>query len=539
VKESKTTKAVLSAEPKLRPIKKILIANRGEIALRVINTCREMGIKVVAIGARDESLSAHFLLADEAVCLNPKKENAGQDSQAEIDQTELKHTYLNGALIVKIALEHGCDAIHPGYGFLSENADFARKVEEAGMIFLGPTSEVVRLMGDKKVSKEIVLELGVPVIPGYQGGDQGSELLEREAHKIGFPVLIKAVMGGGGKGQRIVYPQDQGRFKELLAEAKSEGLRSFLDDRVLIEKYIQNPRHIEVQVLSDQWGHHLHLGDRDCSIQRRNQKIVEECPAPGLSDETRAHMRRDAVKIASSIGYQGVGTLEFLFDADAQQYYFLEMNTRLQVEHCVTEMVTGLDLVRQQIAVGEGRKLSFTQEEVTFRGHSIEVRLYAEDPDRGFMPTAGWIETRGELRHPHLRLEMCYGDGDEVSTNYDPMIGKLVAWGETRDIAATRLCFGLDDIVCTGFKNNIRFLQRILSSSAFRTKPILTHFLKTHGSELQALGAIAEDELALAVGVMLWNEAQGQGRGEAKGHGPQIEGRTAVSWQALAGIPQF
>src|SRR5690606_34183389 len=350
-------------------IKKILVANRGEIALRVLKTAKEMGIKIVTIYAEDDKNLPHALFSDEAYSLG---------------QGPLSETYLNKHKIIDIAKKSGADAIHPGYGFLSENAEFCSMVEKAGIIFIGPTSESIILMGDKIGSKVALEKINIPMIPGYHGDNQEISFLETKAKEIGFPVLIKASAGGGGKGMRIV--QEESELRDAISGAKSEALKAFSNDKVLIEKYIVNPRHIEVQLMSDTHGNHLHFFERECSIQRRYQKVVEETPAPNLSDDLRKRICETAAEISKGINYRGAGTVEFILTPDGK-FYFLEMNTRLQVEHPVTEMVTGHDLVRYQILVAEGEKLNLKQSDIKQNGHAIECRIYAEDPDNDFMPS--------------------------------------------------------------------------------------------------------------------------------------------------------
>ncbi|MBA2405318.1 MAG: ATP-grasp domain-containing protein, partial [Bdellovibrionales bacterium] len=349
-------------------IKKILVANRGEIALRVLKTAKEMGIKVVTVYAEDDKHLPHALFSDESYPLG---------------SGALSETYLNKAKLIEICKRSGADAIHPGYGFLSENEEFARMVEKAGIIFIGPTPESIVLMGDKIGSKKALEKINIPLTPGYHGEDQSEDMLVKEAKKIGYPILIKASAGGGGKGMRIVHQDSE--LLESIRGAKSEGLKSFSNDRVLIEKYVVNPRHIEVQLMSDTHGTHLHFFERECSIQRRYQKVVEETPAPNMSQELRLKICETAVEIARGINYRGAGTVEFIMAQDGN-YYFMEMNTRLQVEHPVSEMVTGADLVKCQIMVAQGDKLPYIQNEIKQKGHAIECRIYAEDPDNNFMP---------------------------------------------------------------------------------------------------------------------------------------------------------
>ncbi len=450
----------------LKKIKKILIANRGEIAIRIMQTCREMGIKTVAIYSDEEKEYPHRFYADEAYSLG---------------SGALKETYLNSEKIIDIALRTKTDAIHPGYGFLSERAYFASDVEKSGMIFIGPRVDSIELMGDKKTSKIKIQELNVPSIPGYHGKNQDPATLSKEADKIGYPVLIKASAGGGGKGMRIV--NDPKNFKEELEGAKREALNAFNDDTVLIEKFIQSPRHIEVQVMSDAHGGHFHLFERECSIQRRYQKIVEESPSVALDANLRSLMTDAALKITRGINYLGAGTVEFILDTD-RKFYFLEMNTRLQVEHPVTEMVTGLDLVKLQIQVAEGQKLNLKQEDLKQKGHAIEVRLYAEDPDNDFLPSIGKIKFIGAPKLRHSRLDCGFVPGNDVTIQFDPMLAKLIVWGETREEAIHKMTVALDQTPFMGLKTNHDYLKRILSLREFHDGLTFTHFVKTYKDKL-------------------------------------------------------
>ena len=449
-------------------IKKILVANRGEIALRVLKTAKEMGIKVVTVYAEDDKNLPHALYADESYSLG-----AGA----------LQDTYLNKAKLIEITKKAGADAIHPGYGFLSENEDFARMVEKAGITFIGPTPESIVLMGDKIGSKKALEKIKVPLTPGYHGDDQSEETLMKEAKKIGYPILIKASAGGGGKGMRIVHEDSE--LLDSIRGAKSEGLKSFSSDKVLIEKYVLNPRHIEVQLMSDTHGNHLHFFERECSIQRRYQKVVEETPAPNMSQELRLKICETAVEIAKGINYRGAGTVEFIMSQDGQ-FYFMEMNTRLQVEHPVTEMVTGHDLVKYQIMVAQGDKLPMKQSDIKQKGQAIECRIYAEDPDNNFMPSIGKIDRIGTPTLRDVRLDCGFLDGTEVGVNYDPMLAKLVVWGETRDIAISKSIHSLDEVLFLGVKTNRDFLKRILAHKKFVAGHTHTHFIPDNKDDLKA-----------------------------------------------------
>ena len=447
-------------------IKKILVANRGEIALRVLKTAKEMNIKVVTVYAEDDKSLPHALFADESYSLG---------------LGALSETYLNKNKLIDIAKSCGADAIHPGYGFLSENAEFANLVESNGIKFIGPTADSIVLMGDKIGSKKALEKINVPLTPGYHGDAQDDATLMKEAKKIGFPVLIKASAGGGGKGMRIVHQESE--LLEGIQGAKSEGLKSFGSDRVLIEKYVLNPRHIEVQLMSDTHGNHLHFFERECSIQRRYQKVVEETPAPNMSQELRLKICETAVEIARGINYRGAGTVEFIMSQDGS-FYFMEMNTRLQVEHPVTEMVTGHDLVKYQILVAQGDKLPVTQKEITQKGHSIECRIYAEDPDNDFMPSIGKIERIGTPTLRDVRLDCGFLDGTEVGVNYDPMLAKLIVWGENRDVAISKSIHSLDEVLFLGVKTNRNYLKRILGHKEFIAGHTHTHFIPDYKNDL-------------------------------------------------------
>lgn len=449
-------------------IKKILVANRGEIALRVLKTAREMGIKVVTVFAEDDKNLPHALFADESYSLGTGT---------------LQDTYLNKKKLIEITKKSGADAIHPGYGFLSENAEFSKMVESSGIIFIGPTAESIVLMGDKIGSKQALEKINIPMIPGYHGDDQDLTLLAEKAKKIGFPVLIKASAGGGGKGMRIVHQESE--LLEAISGAKSEALKAFSNDKVLIEKYVVNPRHIEVQLMSDTHGNHLHFFERECSIQRRYQKIIEETPAPNLSQELRLKICETAVQISSGINYRGAGTVEFILAPDGH-YYFLEMNTRLQVEHPVTEMVTGHDLVRYQIMVAQGDKIPLSQKDIKQKGQAIECRIYAEDPDNNFMPSIGKIERIGTPTLRDVRLDCGFLDGTEVGVNYDPMLAKLVVWGETREIAISKSINSLDEVLFLGVKTNRDYLKRILGHEEFIKGHTHTHFIPDYKNDLEA-----------------------------------------------------
>lgn len=447
-------------------IKRILIANRGEIAIRVAQTCRELGIETVCIYTKEEAELPH----SKAGTIN---HNLGEGS--------LLETYLNQDLIIGLAEKYEADAIHPGYGFLSENSNFAKACKKAGVIFIGPSSESIELMGDKKTSKQEMEKIDAPLIPGYHGENQDGDFLKAEASKIGYPVLIKASAGGGGKGMRIVHSDIE--FDESLASAKREAANAFGNDIVLIEKFIENPRHIEVQVFGDSHGNCVHLFERECSIQRRHQKIIEETPSMALTDELREAITSSAVKIAKGINYLGAGTVEYIFDEDSK-FYFLEMNTRLQVEHPVTEMITGQDLVEWQIKVAEGDKLPLKQNEITSRGHAIELRIYAEDPDNGFLPSIGTLNKVGSAALRGVRLDSGYSDGNEIGVSFDPMLAKLIAFADTREKAISKVSESLNDYPFVGLKTNREYLGRVLNHKVFNEGRTFTHFVETYKEDL-------------------------------------------------------
>ncbi|KAJ5263088.1 hypothetical protein N7524_008393 [Penicillium chrysogenum] len=435
-----------------KPLDSILIANRGEIALRVGRTAAERGIRVTTLYTDPDSRAQHALSS-------PFAFNLGSVS-----------AYLDGDRIIEIAKKEGCQAIHPGYGFLSENSAFAQKCTEAGLVFIGPPYKAIEDMGDKSRSKEIMTAAGVPCVPGYHGKNQDPTFLEEQADRITYPVLIKAVKGGGGKGMRIA--SSKAVFQAQLESAKSEAMSSFGDDNVLVEKYITTPRHIEVQVFADKHGNSVALGERDCSIQRRHQKVLEESPAPHLPDATRKDLWAKARAAAEAVGYEGAGTVEFIFDNDSGDFYFMEMNTRLQVEHPVTEMVTGQDLVHWQILVAEGVKLPLTQEEVEERiarsGHGIEARIYAENPEQGFIPDSGrLLHVRTPATSDDIRIDAGFVQGDDVSAHYDPMIAKLIVRGADREEALRKLAAALEEYEVAGPVTNIEFLKTICKSPDF------------------------------------------------------------------------
>jgi acetyl-CoA/propionyl-CoA carboxylase biotin carboxyl carrier protein len=438
---------------------KVLVANRGEIAVRVIRTLRSLGIASVAVFSEPDRDAVHVALADEAVLLGP---------------AEARLSYLDIEKVVAAAVRTGAQAVHPGYGFLSENADFAEACERAGIVFVGPDSRSIRLMGDKRGAKDSVAALGVPVVPGFHGAGADDRQLEDESAAIGFPVIVKPSAGGGGKGMRVV--RDRAEVAVSLASARREARSAFGDDTLLLEKYVPRARHVEVQVLGDGRGDVVHLGDRDCSLQRRHQKVVEEAPAPALPDDVRARMHADAVAIARSVDYRGVGTVEFVVDADdPATYYFLEMNTRLQVEHPVTEMVTGLDLVELQLRVAAGGGLPFAQDDVRITGHAVEARVYAEDGHHGFLPSSGPLVAY--LPPDGARVDSGVREGGVVSTSYDPLLLKVIAHGTDRDAALDSLDAALARTVVLGLAHNVGVLRDLLADDHVRAAAMTTSLI--------------------------------------------------------------
>ncbi|GGX74477.1 3-methylcrotonyl-CoA carboxylase subunit alpha [Litorimonas cladophorae] len=469
-------------------IKKILIANRGEIACRVIKTARKMGIATVAVYSDADRKALHVRLADEAVHIGP---SPAVESYLVIDK------------IIAAAVETGADAVHPGYGFLSENPDFVRACEKAGLIFIGPSAEAMEAMGLKDAAKKLMDEAGVPITPGYHGKDQSPKLLKAKAGMIGYPVLIKAVAGGGGKGMRKVEADTD--FDAALASCKREAASSFGNEDVLIEKYIQSPRHIEVQVFGDTHGNVVHMFERDCSLQRRHQKVIEEAPAPGMTDSVRKAMTDAAIKAAKAVNYVGAGTVEFIVDGSGKLrtdgFWFMEMNTRLQVEHPVTEMITGLDLVEWQIRVAQGEKLP-AQETIEINGHAVEARLYAEDPIGGFLPSTGKIAHLWDFgshgRHDRLRIDTGYKAPSEVTIHYDPMIAKIIGHGRDRSSAIQEVFSGLNKIFVHPLKTNSFTIFACLDHDEFWNENLSTHFFETYKDDLIPFD-IREDDRAYGI----------------------------------------
>lgn len=441
-------------------IQKILIANRGEIALRIIRTCKRLNIITVAVYSDADKDSLFVQNADESYSLNG---------------TSVADTYLNIDKIIEIVNVSGADAVHPGYGFLSENAEFATRISDSGAIFIGPSSDAILAMGMKSTAKKIMQEANVPVVPGYNDDDNSIAKLREEAEKIGYPLLIKAAAGGGGKGMRIVRNSEA--LLDSIEAAKRESLKSFANDKLILEKYLESPRHIEVQVLFDNFGNGIYLYERDCSIQRRYQKIIEEAPAPNIDNQTRKKLGEAALQAASTLNYTGVGTVEFLFDEANKNFYFMEMNTRLQVEHPVTEMITGIDLVEMQIDVANNLKLKHKQEDVKINGHAIEARVYAEDTSNNFLPSCGFVNYVEYPESKNIRIDNGIKSGDSVSVHYDPMLAKIIAHGNSRQEATKALVMELENTYIIGIKNNIRFLLSCLKTTSFLNANITTNFI--------------------------------------------------------------
>ncbi|MBO14269.1 MULTISPECIES: acetyl/propionyl/methylcrotonyl-CoA carboxylase subunit alpha [unclassified Herbaspirillum] len=485
---------------------KILIANRGEIACRVAATARRLGIATVAVYSDADAQAKHVAACDESVHLGP---------------APAKESYLCADKIIAAALATGAQAIHPGYGFLSENAGFAQACADAGLVFIGPPASAIDAMGSKSAAKALMEKAAVPLVPGYHGERQESDFLRAEADRIGYPVLLKASAGGGGKGMRVVERSED--FEAALASCKREAISSFGDDRVLVEKYLTRPRHIEIQVFADGHGNCVYLFERDCSVQRRHQKVLEEAPAPGMSCGRRAAMGEAAVAAARAVGYVGAGTVEFIANQDGS-FYFMEMNTRLQVEHPVTEMITGLDLVEWQLRVASGEPLPLKQEQLRIQGHAIEARIYAENPEKGFLPAIGTLTRMrsapaveftlaapGATQPAPVRIDAGVREGDAISPFYDPMIAKLIVWGADRDAALRNMARALAQYQVVGLATNIGFLQRLIAGQAFATADLDTGLIERHRDALfPAPAAPTADTLALATAALLQQEQRHQ-----------------------------
>jgi acetyl-CoA carboxylase biotin carboxylase subunit len=502
--------------------RKILIANRGEIAVRIIRACRDLRVSPIAVYSEPDSAALHVRLADEGHCIGPAA------------STE---SYLKISAIIDAAKRAQADAIHPGYGFLAENAEFARAVTKAGITFIGPTAAAMEVMGSKTSARRAAIKAGAPVVPGTTEALQSYDEAREAATRFGYPVMLKAAAGGGGKGMRQVA--NEGELRSALAAAQSEAASAFGNSDVYLEKVVEKPRHIEIQIFADTHGNYVHLGERECSIQRRHQKVIEECPSPLNDPDLRRRMGEAAIKIARAVDYVGAGTVEFLFSDLTRDFYFLEMNTRLQVEHPVTELVTGFDLVREQINVAAGQPLSFTQDEVCWSGHAIECRVYAEDPDNNFFPSPGKIAYLRVPSGPGIRDDSGVSEGDEVSIHYDPMISKLAAWGGTREEAIDRLRRALDEYAVSGIKTTLPFFRDIVRDDEFIQAKLDTGFISRFNERRERLhpagGAPAASLLKdIAVIAAALAYADGQNTRAPNHHEPQSKWKIAGRETALA-----
>ncbi|MFA6311760.1 MAG: acetyl/propionyl/methylcrotonyl-CoA carboxylase subunit alpha [Sterolibacterium sp.] len=498
---------------------KILIANRGEIACRVIKTARRLGIRTVAVYSEADATARHVRMADEAVLLGP---------------AAARESYLSADKILAAAKQTGAQAIHPGYGFLSENPVFAAACQDAGVVFIGPPVAAIEAMGSKSAAKTLMAEAGVPVVPGYHGDRQEPEFLHTHADTIGYPLLIKASAGGGGKGMRVVTRSEE--FLEALASCKREAASSFGDENVLLERYLQRPRHIELQIFGDTLGNVVHLFERDCSVQRRHQKVLEEAPAPGMTTERRAAMGKAAVDAARAVGYVGAGTVEFIADHDfvtTGTFYFMEMNTRLQVEHPVTEMITGLDLVEWQLLVATGEALPLAQEQLAIRGHALEARVYAEDPDKGFLPSTGrLVHLAPPEESLHVRVDTGVEQGDAITPHYDPMISKLIVWDETRDKALARMLQVLAQYRVVGVANNVGFLARLVACPSFASADLDTGLIERENAQLfQAAGEPPRQAWLITALAELLREAREAGHAAQRDDDPTSPWHRRDGWR--------
>jgi acetyl-CoA carboxylase biotin carboxylase subunit len=505
--------------------RKILIANRGEIAVRLIRACRDLNISPIAVYSEADAGSLHVRMADEAFCIGPPPS---------------AESYLNIPKIVNVANRANAEAIHPGYGFLAENAAFARKVTEAGLVFIGPTAEAMEIMGSKTNARRAAIKAGAPVVPGTTGALKDLESARVTAAQLGYPVMLKAAAGGGGKGMRQVAAESE--LQSALEAAQSEAASAFGNSEVYLEKVVENPRHIEIQIFADQHGNFVHLGERECSIQRRHQKVIEECPSPINDAGLRQRMGEAAIKIAKAVDYVGAGTVEFLYSDKTREFYFLEMNTRLQVEHPVTELVTGFDLVREQVNVAAGGKLSFAQDDVRWHGHAIECRVYAEDPENNFLPSPGRISFLRVPAGPGIRDDSGVTEGDEVSIYYDPMISKLAAWGRTRTEAIDRMRRALDEYAVGGIKTTLPFFREIVRDEEFIAGRLDTGFIpRFHersgkpAGDTQAFSL--HQDLAIITAAIAYAESQRQA---SNNHRPEKQSKWKISGRArtVNRIPQ-
>ena len=501
--------------------RKILIANRGEIAVRIIRACRDLIVSPVAVYSEPDAAALHVRMSDEAYCIGPAAST---------------QSYLDTSAILDAAKKAGAEAIHPGYGFLAENAEFARAVADAGLVFIGPTAEAMEVMGSKTAARRTVIAAGVPVVPGTTEALKNLEEAKQVAASLGYPVMLKAAAGGGGKGMRQVGEESE--LRSAFESAQSEALSAFGNPDVYLEKVVEKPRHIEIQVFADTHGNYVHLGERECSIQRRHQKVIEECPSPMNDPDLRQRMGEAAIKIARAVNYVGAGTVEFLFSDVTREFYFLEMNTRLQVEHPVTELVTGFDLVREQFNVAAGRPLSFKQDDVRWHGHAIECRVYAEDPDNSFFPSPGIITFLRVPAGPGIRDDSGVSEGDEVSIHYDPMISKLAAWGRTRDEAIDRMRRALDEYAIGGIKTTLPFFREIVRDEEFIAARLDTGFILRFNERRERLhpagGAQAsslQKDIATIAAALAYADAQ---RAQATNHRvPQSKWKIAGRQAAL------
>ncbi len=509
-------RAIHNEASDLTMFKKILIANRGEIAIRIMATCREMGIQTVAVYSDADRNARHVREADEAYAIGP---------------APATQSYLCIDTIIDVAKRSGAEAIHPGYGFLSENAAFVEACEQAGIVFIGPPAAAMRLMGSKIAAKQVAQAVNAPTIPGYNGESQEDAVLLKEAERIGFPLLIKASAGGGGKGMREVHTAAD--FLEQLAGARREALASFGDGTVFLERLLLQPRHIEIQVLGDTFGNLIHVGERECSIQRRHQKIVEESPSTALTPELRAEMGAAAVRIARAAEYVNAGTVEFMIDTD-KRFYFLEMNTRLQVEHPTTELVTGIDLVRHQLLIAAGQPLSLTQEQISPRGHAIEMRLYAEDPDLNFLPSTGTVTRFIKPAGPGIRIDSGIESGDEITQFYDPIIAKLILYGEDRPAAIARMQDTLEQCAVFGVKTNTPLLLAIATHPGFQEGRTYTSFLSDYGllgdGDLQDRTPLSNEALIAAA---LYDSESQEGIRTVSGYNGAINPSPSNPWKSM------
>jgi acetyl-CoA carboxylase biotin carboxylase subunit len=501
-----------------RVIRRVLVANRGEIAVRVVRACREAGMESVAVYSDADVTAPHVLLADASARLGP---------------APAAESYLSIERVIEAARATGADAVHPGYGFLSENAAFAAACDEAGLVFIGPPADVIARMGDKVAARHAAAAAGVPVVPGLEPEDQGDEGIARAATTLGFPVLIKAAAGGGGKGMRVV--RVEAALGDAISAARREAQAAFGDGTLYVERLVERPRHVEIQVLGDAHGHLVHLFERECSVQRRHQKVIEESPSPALSPRVRQAMGEASVRAAAGVGYRNAGTIEFLLEGegDEARFFFLEMNTRLQVEHPVTEAVTGIDLVRAQLLVAGGAPLPWTQAQLSQRGHAIECRVYAEDPDAGFLPQAGRLLLYREPAGPGIRVDAGVVEGGEVTVHYDPLLAKVIVHAEDRAAAIARMRTALREFPVLGLRTNVPFLLRVLDHPRFVSGAIDTGFLDREEAALAAAGTPALDPIAVAAAAMVAGAAASVASSAPGSPGPATA--AADPWATLAG----